>query len=316
MSACLICLDPGAPDPPALPYHEQCLERLFRVSQPPRIPFDRATLPSKVEKLIEKFSISGVQPKARVELSKDRSAIEVVERGGAYILKPQAMSHPHVPENEHLSMALARLAGLPVPENGLFALADGSLAYIIKRFDRTDAEPAQKRGQIDFCALAGLRSGDKYDSSAERCAKLLHQYAPAPDQAARLLFRQWLLSYWIGNGDLHLKNLSLLEGDDGTYGLSPTYDIISTWLYGDRELAMPISGKKTKVTRKNWLDFAETHCRIPRPEAQALLDGMLGLREAALALVDRSALPDPALKESYRQVLEERGAALAGSADR
>lgn len=312
MSACWICLDPGAPDPPLAPYHERCLERLLQVPHVPRIDLDRTTLPEGAERAAGKFSISGMQPKALVHLSADRTALEIVARAGTHILKPQNNRFPWVPENEHLSMALGRIVGLIIPDNGLFLLSDGSVAYVIRRFDRTPDEPPRKRRQEDFCQLSQRRGEDKDKSSAEECAKLVHRHASPPDIGARQLFRQMLLSYWIGNGDLHLKNLSLVEADDGTMQLSPAYDLLSTGFYNQHELSLPVGGKKTKVTRRNWLEYAELHCKIPRPEAERILAEMLAHRDAALALVERSVLPEPVNKEKYQELLQERWRALSG----
>jgi serine/threonine-protein kinase HipA len=312
VSACWICLDLGAPDPPLASYHERCLERLLDVPHAPHIDLDRATLPLATERVVGKFSISGVQPKAQVHLSADRTALEVVAQAGTHILKPQINRFPWVPENEHLSMALARLVGINVPDNGLFMLSDRSVAYVIRRFDRTSENPPRKRRQEDFCQLSQRRVEDKYNGSAEECAKLIYRYASHPEIGARQLFRQMLLSYWIGNGDLHLKNLSLVEADDGTFQLSPAYDLLSTWLYGDSALSLPVSGKKKNINRKNWLKYAEAHCQIPRPEAESIMAEMLACRDAALALVERSALPEASIKQGYQELLEERWRALDG----
>jgi serine/threonine-protein kinase HipA len=247
-------------------------------------------------------------------VSADGCALELVAQGGRYLIKPDVQTYPCLPANEHLSMALAKHAGLLVPPHGLVRLTDGSLAYVVRRFDRTGDNPPEKRRQEDFCSLAGLRSGDKYRGSAELCAKLVRRYAIDAERSARRLFQQILFSYWIGNGDLHLKNLSLVEDERGQYTLSPAYDLVCTAIYGDRELALPVRGKKRNVTRRNWLDFAETHAGIPRAEAESLLEELLGRCSAALALVDRSAIHDARLKERYADWLAERAQALTRSA--
>lgn len=319
MSVCLICLEDGAPDSPESPYHPPCLEDLFGVSQLPRVSFGSAAVPAKVTNAVGKFSISGVQPKAQTQLTQDLGALEIVPQGGRYLLKPDVLAYPCLPANEHVTMAIAKRCGLIVPAHGLIQLADSSLAYVVRRFDRTDDrtddDPTNKRVQEDFCSLAGLRSGDKYQGSAELCAKLLRQYTADPEESARRLFLQLCFSYWVGNGDLHLKNLSLIEREDGLYTLSPAYDLISTWIYGDRELALPVRGKKRSVTRRNWLEFAEQHASIPRAEAQVILDRMLSFREVAVALVGRSAIADPALRQRFQELLAERTQALAGRAE-
>ena len=67
----------------------------------------------------------------------------------------------------------------------------------------------------DFCQLAELPPGAKYDASAEQCGRLVKRYASEPLVELLRLYRQLLFAWWVGNGDLHLKNLALLHGDDG-----------------------------------------------------------------------------------------------------
>lgn len=45
-------------------------------------------------------SISGIQRKISVGLSRDRSTLQVAIEGGRYVLKPQAQTYPHLPEND------------------------------------------------------------------------------------------------------------------------------------------------------------------------------------------------------------------------
>jgi serine/threonine-protein kinase HipA len=165
VTVCLVCLDDDAPGPPADPYHLACLQRLFGTSHVPRVAFDRDTIPARMAGAVGKFSISGVQPKAQADLSPDRTSLELVEQGGHYLLKPDVMAYPCLPANEHVTMVLAARCGIVVPPHGLLRLTDGSLAYVVRRFDRT--EDGRKRVQEDFCSLAGLLSADKYEGSAE-----------------------------------------------------------------------------------------------------------------------------------------------------
>lgn len=305
MSACLICLGADPPDAAGGPYHLACLEQLFGVPTIPRIDLDRATFPSRIEKTTGRMSISGAQPKASMRLSDDGGALVPTEQGGTYILKPPHGGFVHLPENEHVTMCIARCAGLPVPQFGLFAMADGAMAYVIARFDRLGSI---KRRQIDFCQLAEKDPDDKYEGTAEECAALALQHAgPA---AAAQVFRLFLFSYWIGNSDLHLKNLALLDDAEGVLHMSPAYDLVCTQIYGHTTMCLPVGGKCEDLTRADWLSYAELHCAIPRIEAGAILDDMTGRRDAVLALLDRSPLPDPALKEHYRRLLSLRGDTL------
>jgi serine/threonine-protein kinase HipA len=309
MATCLICLNEDPPDDDAGRYHRTCLRRLFGVEQAPRIDLDLLHLPARIAPEIGKMSISGMQRKALMRLSKDKRDLEVARTRSRYILKPQLETYSHVPENEHASMRIAALAGVHVPPFGLFQLADGSLAYVIKRYDRTGGKHGRKLHQEDFCQLAGLPAHRRGDGTAEQCAALVARYCGEPETELRRLYQLLLVSYWIGNGDLHLKNLSLLRGEDGVYRLAPAYDLICTWIYGDATMSLPMGIRNRDLRRHHWLDFAEHHARLPRAEAAKLLDAMLGRTSEALALLVRSPMPVE-LRKSYARMLTKRRRAL------
>lgn len=72
-----------------------------------------------------------------------------------------------------------------------------------------------------------------------------------------------MFSFVVGNSDMHLKNFSLIETEEGNgeYVLSPAYDLlpVNIIMPEDKEqLVLPINGKKMNVRRKNFLIFAQT----------------------------------------------------------
>ncbi|HUT93167.1 MAG TPA: HipA domain-containing protein [Thermoguttaceae bacterium] len=256
-----------------------------------------------------KMSISGVQAKVSLALSSDKSALEVAAAGGRYILKPETSQFPSVPQNEHLSMRMARLVSIEVPPFGLIRLKDGTTAYVIKRFDRLD--DGTKLQVEDFCQLAEKRLRDKYDGSAELCVKTLRKYATEPLIEIRKLYRLILFSWWMANGDMHLKNFSLITTTDGIRRLSPAYDLVCTRLViGDDTLAMPIGGRDKSFTRGSWLRFAE-YCQIPERAAKRLISDQIEALEPALRLISSSFLPDQ-MQEEYEGFLRENTSVLTG----
>ncbi|WP_438000434.1 HipA domain-containing protein [Sorangium sp. So ce185] len=309
MGACLICLGESPPDDSGGVYHRACLRQLFGVEDAPRIDLDLLHLPARIEPEIGKMSISGMQRKALMRLSKDKTCLEVATKSSRYILKPQLERYSHVPENEHASMRIAALAGMQVPRLGLFYLADGSLAYVIQRYDRTARKRRSKLHQEDFCQLAGRPAHERGQGTAAECATLVARYCGEPGVELRRLYQHLLVAYWIGNGDLHLKNLSLLRGEDGIYRLAPAYDLICTWIYGDKTLALPLGIRNRDLRRHHWLDFAEQHARLSRAEAAAILDAMLDRTSEALAVLRRSPIPEE-LRKSYARLLKKRSRAL------
>ena len=67
-----------------------------------------------------------------------------------------------------------------------------------------------------------------------------------------------MFNYLIGNTDNHIKNLSLLYGEDlKTIRLAPAYDIVSTMIYesSTENMALSIDGKYIiyDITRDSFL---------------------------------------------------------------
>jgi serine/threonine-protein kinase HipA len=259
-------------------------------------------------KMAGKMSISGVQEKVSLTLSEDRRNLELVTTGGRYILKPETSRFSSVPQNEQLTMRLARLVSIDVPPCGLVRLKDGALAYIIKRFDRLD--DGAKLHVEDFCQLAEKRLRDKYGGSAELCVRIVRKFATEPLVELYKLYRMLLLTWWVANGDMHLKNFSLLTTADGVHRLSPAYDLVCTKLVIPHDtLALPVGGKNKNLSRRNWLQFAE-YCGIPERAARRVLDEQAAALEPAISLVGKSNLPEP-MKREYEAILRENSANLS-----
>lgn len=227
------------------------------------------------------------------------------------MLKPQTGTYPALPENEHVTTQLAKLVGIEVGPNGLVSLKDGTLAYIVRRFDRLPN--GRKVRQEDFCQLAELPPKDKYASSAEHCVKLIRKYANEPPVEMLKLFRRFLFTWWSGNGDMHLKNFSLLTGDDGITRLTPAYDLICTRLViPDDQLALPLQGKKDNLRRGVWRRFAE-YCGLPEKVALRVLDTQAAVLDEATRLIDHSFLPHDQ-KQDFKRLIADRTNSISAEA--
>lgn len=285
-------------------HHEGCARRVFGL---PSVPTLREGSEELTEAIVTQGQkLSGAQPKLLVSLDPEEAILQPTP-DGRYLLKPQSPKYRNVPENEHLTMCLARCCGLRTAEAVLVALDDGQLAYVTRRFDRTEGDPPGKRAQFDFCQLLGLQPEQKYQRTAEECVEVIRQFSSDVEEDLRRLFRLLVFGYWVGNGDLHLKNLSLLEEDAGVR-LAPAYDLVCTWIYDDRRLALYVNGCDRDVKWPDWLALARAG-GLGEGEAEAIADDVLAREEDALAMIDRSWLPS-SLRASYRQCLRKRGRAL------
>lgn len=304
MSACLVCLKP-APGR----YHPRCVRPLFGTVKPPEIDLELAKLMTVALAMVGHTSLSGVQRKVSMGLV-GRATLQVAVGGGRYILKPQNPSWPQLPENELLTMRLAERAGIEIPACGLFPLRDGSLAYVVTRFDRPPG--GGKLPQEDFCQLAGLSPKEKYDGSAELLVRLVRRYASEPAIDLLRLFRLLVFSWWTGNGDIHLKNFSLLTTADGIRRLSPAYDLLCTRLaIRDDALALPVGGRRDRLAARDFLALA-AYAGLPERAALRAIRELIATLDGALGMIERSPL-EPEAREAYAALLRERAVVL-GSA--
>jgi serine/threonine-protein kinase HipA len=302
--SCRICLDDVGGE---RVYHDRCLRALFGTAKVPKLDVEVRKLHTAALAMVGHTSLSGIQKKISVDLAADRETLQVAAEGGRFILKPQTETYPALPENEHLTTRLAQLVEIEVAPFGLVSLKDGTLAYIIRRFDRLP--DGHKLRQEDFCQLAGLSPKEKYDGSAELCVRLLRKYASEPLIEILKLYRLLVFAWWSGNGDMHLKNFSLFTDEENVMRLTPAYDLICTRLViQDDPLAMPITGNKDNLDRADWLKFAR-YCQLPEKTALRVLKSQASATDAAVALIDRSYLPEDQ-KTAYKDLVAERSAIL------
>jgi len=252
-----------------------------------------------------KMSIQGLQLKLSAVLRITEGRFEIVDRGGRYILKPQSRDFPELPENEDLTMRLAGIIGIQAPLHGLVRSADGTFTYFVKRFDR---EGHDRIPQEDFAQLSDASRDTKYDSSMEKVAGVINQFCTFPAIESVKLWERTLFSFLVGNEDMHLKNFSLVTRDERVE-LSPAYDFLNTTIAlknAKEELALPLNGKKSNLTRRDLVDYFARE-RLGIREA-VLKDVFLRFTEALPVwreLLDRSFLSANA-KQHYASILEER----------
>ena len=233
---------------------DKFLKKMFNASELPIIDFGLEDMSQKAQKLTGKLSISGVQPKLSMKLDKKRNSLIPVAEGGEYILKPQIIAFPNIPENEQCCMDIAEKFEIDIPFHCLLPLKDGSLAYIVKRFDR---ESGMKIHQEDFSQI--LEEEDKYKGSVEQIGRKLKEISTAPGYDVQLFFERVVFNFIVGNGDAHLKNYSISYKDKETIRLTPAYDIVCSKLVipDETDSALTINGKNNKLKRGDFDKFAD-----------------------------------------------------------
>lgn len=258
----------------------------------------------------DKMSIQGVQPKLSAKLGTKKEMFEVVDRGGDYILKPQNILYPELPENESLTMKLAESAGIEVPLNGMIYSSDGRFTYFIKRFDRYGRD--RKVSVEDFAQLAGRGRDTKYDYSMEKLVDLIEKFCSFPVIEKVKLFRRTVFNFLAGNEDMHLKNFSIIIRD-GKVELSPAYDLLNTTIAlknVKEEIALPLDGRKNNLSRKVLIDyFGRDKLKL---NDTIILQQMGQIRESLIGwdkTIASSFLSD-LMKQKYIDLINERGERL------
>jgi serine/threonine-protein kinase HipA len=99
----------------------------------------------------------------------------------------------------------------------------------------------------------------KYRGSYEKTGKIIKQYSTQSGLDTLHYFELVLFSFITGNADMHLKNFSMLEKQEGEFSLSPSYDLVSTMLVIKNEpeqMALTLNGRRNKISRKDFVAFA------------------------------------------------------------
>ncbi|TPD59302.1 type II toxin-antitoxin system HipA family toxin [Emcibacter nanhaiensis] len=200
------------------------------------------------------FSLAGVQLKfSAVKDTTGGLTIPANGTGGSWIAKLPSTIHKDVPENEFAMMELARMVGIDVPETQLLPLNEigglpddvsdiGTHAFVIKRFDRINSDI---RLHIeDFAQVFGVYPQRKYErANYDMIAQVLS--AETGEAGVVEFIRRFTFNALIGNGDMHLKNWSLIYPDRRTASIAPAYDFVSTILYiKNDKLALNFAGTK------------------------------------------------------------------------
>lgn len=259
-----------------------------------------------------RFSLAGVQMKLSVIKNIGKGGgltIPLGDEQGAYIAKFPSTSFPGVSENEYANLALAEAIGMEVPERELVeqsqfegipeefrTLSDGKV-LLVRRFDRG---PGGERVHIeDFAQVFGIYPARKYEGAAYH--DIAAALAVAISTPAALEFvRRLALAALTGNGDMHVKNWSLIyPGSGNKPALAPVYDVLSTVPYIPADsMALSLAGERAfkALTAQRWRSFAN-RARLPEPAVlKAVAETVDRVDQLWWSLPERAVIPDRVLE--------------------
>ncbi len=258
-----------------------------------------------------RFSLAGVQMKLSVIKNTGKGGgltLPIDDEEGRYIAKFPSTAFPGVSENEFANLALAAAIGMDVPERELVdqsdfdsipeefkTLSEGKV-LLVKRFDR--GADGHRTHIEDFAQVFGVYPSRKYEGAA------YHDIAAALNAAVSLaaaleFVRRLALAALTGNGDMHLKNWSLIyPGNGNSPALAPVYDVLSTVPYLPADtMALSLGGERSfkGLTVARWKRFAN-RARLPEPPVlKAVVETVALVGEHWRHLPERDVIPSKVL---------------------
>ncbi|WP_318939347.1 HipA domain-containing protein [Lutibacter sp.] len=250
-------------------YHKKCLKKFWQEDVPiVELDYELSQIEELAkENVLQRVIVTGVQPKLSLGFTKENTQNRLTIVGalnGRYILKPPLEIYPKMPEIEALSMLLAQACNISTVPFILIPLKSGELAYLTRRIDRNVND--EKYPMEDACQFTSRLTEHKYRGSYEQIAKGIITYAQNPLLEVVKFYQQVIVSFLIGNNDMHLKNFSLISFNMGQYQLAPAYDMVAVKLLipeDPEELALNLNGKKRKLNRE---DFNKAMLKSKIPE--------------------------------------------------
>ncbi len=294
-----------------------------------QLPFSRTEFVTKLPKAHKGTSIPGYQPKLCLAIN-EYSQLGVVENKALFIIKPSPIQFPNLAENEHATMLVMKFLNFITPPFGLVRFNDqnpeGELAFIIRRFDRLNAgENAIHQEQLDAAMGVNEKYGKiKEDTegyvSYEQVCKFLINKVDASLQFKKELFNRILVAYFLGNNDLHLRNIGLILPEKEAVRLAPIYDFVSIAPYPDyianeNSLALPLlaseegdngntSGYQSHCTYTGYdfLTFAQNIGLKPKL-ATKMIDDLCAKKEPILDIYRNSFMPEEHVEKVTKWIL-------------
>lgn len=270
------------------------------------LPFSAAEQRQEAANRAKKLSIQGVQPKLSAIISVVNQQFEIVDQFGNYIIKPQNDLFPELPENEDVTMKMARAFDLEVPLHGMVYSKDGSLSYFVKRFDRYSK--GKKYATEDFAQLTGNSRDTKYNFTMEKVVNVIEEFCTFPAIEKADFFKRVLFCFITGNEDMHLKNFSVITKEGKTM-LTPVYDFLNSSIAiksPEEELALSLKGKMSNFKSTDFIEYyAKERLELNEKTINTILSDMNKNKSKWFELVEISFLSDR-MKEKYLKLMKNR----------
>ncbi len=170
---------------------------------------------------------------------------------------------------EYAYHLMAIESGLNVPEGKLFPSRKNSLGFFgVKRFDR------KNNHRIHIHTIAGLLHADHREPSLDYATIMKASlYLTNDVRQNETQFRNAVFNVLSHNRDDHSKNFSFMMNEDGTWSISPAYDLTFSSGFAGEHSTM-ILGEGKNPTKEHLLKLAEVG-NIKKEKALAIISQIL-----------------------------------------
>ncbi len=210
-------------------------------------------------------------------------------RGNApstHIVKQSHVRFSKMVLNEQMCMLTAKGLGIDVPESFVINTGigeDSEILYATRRYDRDftgkgrigKLEIPSRLHQEDFAQALGIPASEKYERTnsgyLRRMFELIRRNCTNPIAAQNKLWKLICFNFLIGNTDCHIKNYSLLYGENlRQISLAPAYDIVATGVYDMTNEMSFFIDDELDIRRMNRSTFANASDEIGMTMNQTL----------------------------------------------
>lgn len=221
------------------------------------------------------LSLTGASGKVGLyyDEQKDKWYLPIGEAPSTHIVKQSHIRLKRIVANEQLCLLTAKNLGIEIPQSFIIKTESNEaedVLFATKRYDRRMQSNGRKLNgmnipyrlhQEDFSQALGIPASEKYEkdggSYLSKMFGILRDYSASPIEDQLKLWDICVFNFLIGNTDNHIKNLSLLYGNDlKTIRLAPAYDIVSTMVYesSTENMALSIGGDYSirKITEESF----------------------------------------------------------------
>ena len=221
------------------------------------------------------LSLTGASGKVGLyyDEKKGKWYLPIGEAPSTHIVKQSHVRLKKIVVNEQLCLLTAKYLGIEISQNFIVTTDvnnDEAVLFAAKRYDRKFVEdsnlinglPVPRRlHQEDFAHALVIAASNKYEKNDEgymkRLFDILRIHSSDPMTDTLKLWDICVFNYLIGNTDNHIKNLSLIYGEDlKGVRLAPAYDIVSTMIYKSctENMALSINGicNINEITRESF----------------------------------------------------------------